>query len=126
MPRDIRKDASATQNTLKLTGQLPRTFPRLFFSRLYWQTYSSSMQREHGDCPLHLVRMRWQWSHARLTLRLTGAEPLRSCLGMSTAVESIVATASEKIDEVEARTAVNGKIWGCHALLRDVGLGAVR
>jgi hypothetical protein len=36
------------------------TFPRRFFSRLYWQTYSSSMQREHGAWPLHLVRIRWQ------------------------------------------------------------------
>ena len=91
-PREI---LDATPEHPKLSGPLRRTFPRLFFSRLYWQTYSSSMQREQGDCPLHLVRMRWQWSHARLTLRLTGAEPLRSCFGMSAAAGSIVAAASE-------------------------------
>ena len=44
------------------------------------------MQREHGAWPLHLVRIRWQWSHARLTLRLTGAEPRRSSLGVSVVV----------------------------------------
>jgi hypothetical protein len=65
--------------------------PRLFFSRLYWHTDSSSMQREQGDWPLHLVRMRWQWSQARLTLRLTGAELLRSSFGMSAAADSMVA-----------------------------------
>jgi hypothetical protein len=48
------------------------------------------MQREHGDCPLHLVRIRWQWSHARLTLRLTGAEPLRSCFEISALAGSMV------------------------------------
>lgn len=49
------------------------------------------MQREHGDWPLHLVRMRWQWSHARLTRRLTGAELLRSSFGMSAVAGSMVA-----------------------------------
>lgn len=48
------------------------------------------IQREHGDWPLHLVRILWQWSHARLTLLLTGAELLRSSLGISTTVGSIV------------------------------------
>jgi hypothetical protein len=53
------------------------------------------VQREHGACPLHLVRMRWQWSQARLTLRLTGAEPLRSGLLISAAVVSMVAVWDE-------------------------------
>ena len=72
-----------------LQFDLTLTLPLLFFSRLYWQTYSSSIQREHGDCPLHLVRIRWQWSHARLTLRLTGAELLRSSFGVSVVEDSI-------------------------------------
>jgi hypothetical protein len=49
------------------------------------------MQREHGDWPLHLVRIRWQWSQARLTLRLTGAEPLRSSFGISAVADSMAA-----------------------------------
>jgi hypothetical protein len=49
------------------------------------------MQREHGDWPLHLVRMRWQWSQARLTLRLTGAELLRSSFGISAVADSMAA-----------------------------------
>jgi hypothetical protein len=48
------------------------------------------MHREHGDCPLHLVRMRWQWSQARLTRRLTGALPRRSGLLGSGAGASMV------------------------------------
>lgn len=53
------------------------------------------MHREQGTWPLHLVRMRWQWSQARLTLRLTGAEALRSGLGVSVTVtdDSMVAVA---------------------------------
>lgn len=52
------------------------------------------MQREHGDCPLHLVRIRWQWSQARLTLRFTGAELLRSSFGISAGVGSMIARAT--------------------------------
>lgn len=53
------------------------------------------MHREQGTWPLHLVRMRWQWSQARLTLRFTGAEALRSGLGVSvTVTDSMVAVAA--------------------------------
>lgn len=34
--------------------------------------------------------MRWQWSQARLTLLFTGAELLRSILGISTVVVALV------------------------------------
>lgn len=54
------------------------------------------MQREHGACPLHRVRMRWQWSHALLTRRLTGADCLRSDLLMSTACVSIAVAVGRK------------------------------
>jgi hypothetical protein len=33
--------------------------------------------------------MRWQWSQARLTLRLTGAEPLRSSFGSAVGVSIV-------------------------------------
>jgi hypothetical protein len=104
-----------------------RTFPRRFFSRLYWQTYSNSIQREHGDWPLHLVRMRWQWSQARLTRRLTGAELLRSSFGMSAVAGSMVAivvcrkkrnrcqcrlTRGVSTSKSGRKRSDNGKIWG--------------
>lgn len=55
------------------------------------------IQREHGACPLHLVRIRWQWSHALLTLRFTRVEPLRSGLPISTAAGSIVGMSFENL-----------------------------
>lgn len=42
--------------------------------------------------------MRWQWSQARLTLRLTGTEPRRSGLTSSTVVESMVAMCDWGVD----------------------------
>lgn len=51
---------SCGQHLQRARKGMAHTFPRRFFSRLYWQTYSSSIQREHGACPLHRVRMRWQ------------------------------------------------------------------
>jgi len=100
------------------------TFPRRFFSRLYWQTYSSSMQREHGAWPLHLVRIRWQWSHARLTLRLTGAEPRRSSLGVSVVVVASMTWArSDFQQQVGAFVFLTLEISTCrppHRTLADV------
>ena len=115
---------SVSTTSQHLMSSIP-TFPRRFFSLLYWQTYSSSgccqpdstrevfhnipIHLEHGACPiliarlvlafhaeviqlpLQRVRMRWQWSHALLTLLLTAAELLRSILEISSTVGSIVA-----------------------------------
>lgn len=59
--------------------------------------------------------MRWQWSHARLTLRLTGAEALRSSFGVS-AVEVSMAAGGRRSevgrDGGSQRTgAVMGYFW---------------
>lgn len=70
--------------------------------------------REHGAWPLHLVRIRWQWSHARLTLRLTGAEALRSSFGASGVELSIVGASfwrrGEAVERVERRFAITAEM----------------
>jgi hypothetical protein len=68
--------------------------------------------------------MRWQWSHARLTLRLTGAELLRSSFGISAVVllaTSMVAAAAAAAAIVEQTTFEdNGRIRRLTSRVRDL------
>jgi len=81
------------------------------------------MHREHGDCPLHLVRMRWQWSHARLTRRLTGALPRRSGLLSSAAGVSMVFLWGGARRQAGERERYHGESWAVMRLWGDdVGL----
>lgn len=63
--------------------------------------------------------MRWQWSQARLTLRLTGAAARRSCLLMSTVGVSIAAGCDGQDGGCSTGIAVSGgRLW---AVMRYLG-----